>query len=343
MNHPSPEQLWLLAHDALEAQEARSVLAHLESGCAACAAALVAAERDAATLALGADPREPGAHVRERLVERTLGRPARAALPLPARSFSVPIPLAAGLVGLGLALGSATTWLGMVSPGEERIAAAEETAAEAQREHDLAIAALEERTAAPNRALRREREDLLAELAREREAVLEARARANGLSQENRALSLALARFEDRLTDHERAAARLATERDALSLALEDADEALELLESPGVEWVVLSSDDDATKGKARFFWEWDRRNCLIDGNDLPGIAEGQAYALWVAYEDGEPTLVDTFAPDQSGSARLLADLPEGEGEVRSVRITLEDAPDPAAPQGVTLLAGVLF
>ena len=249
--------------------------------------------------------------------------------------------------GLGLALGSAATWLGAVSPQAERIAAAEDATVEARRERDLAVAASNERQAAsqatPDGAMRRERDALLAELAREREAALEARSRADQLVAENRALGLSLARFEHRMTDREPSAAQLTAERDALSLALAAADAALELLKSPGVEWVVLSSEDDATQGAARFFWEWERGDCLVDGGDLPRIAEGQAYALWVAYERGEPALVATFAPDASGSARLLARLPEGEGEVRSVRITLEDAPDPSAPEGVTLLAGVLF
>ena len=103
--------------------------------------------------------------------------------------------------------------------------------------------------------------------------------------------------------------------------------------------WIALG----AQEGRARFFWEGDRARCLIDGDDLPHVAEGQAYALWVAYERGEPVLVTTFVPDADGAARLLAALPNGEGEVRSVRVTLEDAVAPSAPAGATLLAGVLF
>ena len=335
MNHPSPDQLWLLSHDALEPEEARDVRAHLAAGCEECDATFADAERAAGTLALDADPREPSAAVRERLLARIEGWDAQAPLALPLRrrrARRVPWALAAGLVGVGIALGSGATWLAAVSPQADRIAAVESTANEALRERDLALAARDERAAAGDQALRRERE-----------AALETRALLDELAAENRAVSRTLARVEDRLADREGAAARLSAERDALDLALNAADAALRLLQSPGVEWLVLSAEDDASRGAARFFWEWERGDCLIDGGDLPSVAEGQSYALWVAYERGAPALVATFAPDATGSARLLARLPDGEGEVRSVRITVEDAPDPQAPVGETLLAGVLF
>ncbi len=343
MNHASLDDLWLLHHGALDEAEARTIRAHLETGCPQCTSALADAERAADTLAFDAAAREPGAGVREALLDRVAGP---GPLPIPVeRHRRVPAALAAGLVGLGIALGAGATWFGAVSPQADRIAAAEAAAAGAARELELAraLAAEAARQEAADLSLDQEREKLLAQLAIERGEVVDARARAEQLDAQKRALGRSLAQLEARLTDREAETARLTAERASLEVALNAADEALNLLESPGVEWVVLSGEDDASQGAARFFWEWDRGDCMIDGGDLPRIAPGQTYALWVAYESGAPVLVASFAPDANGSARLLAPLPKGEGEVRSVHITLEEAPDPVTPEGTTLLAGVLF
>ena len=192
-------------------------------------------------------------------------------------------------------------------------------------------------------SLEDERDALHAQLEAERARLATAEAEAADVAQTHAGLMERLQATERGLEASRLAARRLTEERDELENALVKANQAVALLESPGVEWVVLSNEDDATRGAARFFWEWEERDCLIDGGDLPRLEPGQSYALWVAYEDAPPALVTTFAPDAHGAARLLAPLPPGEGEVRTVRITIEEGPNPVSPAGTTLLAGVLF
>ena len=343
MNHPDAEQLWLHAQEALDDDHAHSVANHLAGGCEDCMGIFDRARLDAGTLALAAEPGEPDSDVRARLLARVEGphgsanRAIDGALERPTRRipthWPTALPIAAGLVGFGVLIGALAN---AALSGSDAVDAAPAPA-------PVVRAAPHPAESPAFRAMQDERDALSSSLEAERGRLASAHAEAAEAVASRDALAGRLRAAERSLDEYQLASDRLAREHRNLEHALAKANQAVALLESPGVEWVVLSNEDDATQGAARFFWEWEGRDCLIDGGDLPRLSPGQAYALWVAYEDAPPALVTTFAPDAAGAARLLAPLPAGDGEVRTVRITIEEDPNPVAPGGTTLLAGVLF
>lgn len=354
MTHPNPDRLWLYHHDALEADERAAVEAHLAEGCDACAGTLGRLRDGAGTLALGAPAALPPEPVRARILGRVgLANPLPPAVSsgaaAPRRVTRGPggwqrVAVAAGLVGIGVLLGwGANRALAPDTrprPAEASgLAAATTSLAEARAALEAQVARLE----AAAGAWQTEPADGLARLAQQRDAALQSTAVAERLARTNADLSAALRSAQDRLRRREEVAVRLTRERDTLSRALTDANEAMALLESPGVEWVVLSPEGASGPGSARFFWAWERGNCMVDAGNLPRIPAEQSFALWITYESGGPTLVGTFVPEHDGTVRLLAPLPEGEGEVRAVHITVEADPRPTQPGGQTLLAGELF
>jgi anti-sigma-K factor RskA len=123
MEHQVYQQL-LVPHslDALEVSEARELEAHLET-CAECRAELTALRDGAALLAYAAQPAEPGAEVRARILEgvrvKRTSDSAGAVLtdqvvPLRARAnwnvWTVGIRLAAGLAFVALLIGLGVLW-----------------------------------------------------------------------------------------------------------------------------------------------------------------------------------------------------------------------------------------
>lgn len=346
MTHPNADQLWLHLHDALEADERAALDVHLEAGCEVCAELQRKLRDGAGTMALGAPSRVPPDAVRERVAltfadavaaddlrrHRQIKRPSVYLFPRIAFAAGIAAGLLLGIVG-ARALGPPP------ASDLESIASAESTLERTR------VALLEQiaRLDASAASWEVERARWLGEVAQEREAAFAASATTEQLARANADLTATLRATEDRLAQRELVAARLTQERDQLTRALADADDAMALLESPGVEWVVLSPEDTTGPGAARFFWAWDRGDCMIDAGNLPRVAEGQAMALWITYESGEPTLVGTFAPERDGTVRVLAPMPAGQGDVRAVRITVENALRPTAPGGQTVLAGELF
>src|SRR5437868_184960 len=123
MEHQDYQQL-LVPHslDALEVSAARELEAHLET-CAECRAELTALRDGAALLAYAAQPAEPGAEVRARILEGVRGKrtgdSAGAVLtgqvmPLRARAnwnvWMVGLRLAAGLAFVALLIGLGVLW-----------------------------------------------------------------------------------------------------------------------------------------------------------------------------------------------------------------------------------------
>ena len=89
MSCPAREELYLHAAGVLDDEAARTLDAHLESGCAPCRDGLEEERRTLAALAEALNPIQPPTRVRERLLARVQERaPGRRAASRPARRRS---------------------------------------------------------------------------------------------------------------------------------------------------------------------------------------------------------------------------------------------------------------
>ncbi|HEX8276197.1 MAG TPA: anti-sigma factor [Longimicrobiaceae bacterium] len=132
--------------------------------------------------------------------------------------------------------------------------------------------------------------------------------------------------------------AAVQAEREALRGELLRREGALDELAAPGVRVIdVASPARRAPSG--RMFWNPATGTWTFFAHDLPPIADGREYQLWLVTPAG-PRSAGTFRPDSRGGARVSAryDLPAD--SLRAVAVTEEPAGGLPAPSGEMVVVG---
>ncbi len=126
------------------------------------------------------------------------------------------------------------------------------------------------------------------------------------------------------------ASARNATDR---------AQEQLDILAARDVVLVNLAGQAPAPGASGRVYWS-PSRGLAFAATDLPPLAEGRVYQLWVVTE-GAPISAALITPDGNGAARALV---PGVGGVqpKAFAVTVEPAGGVPAPTGAMYLLGGL-
>ncbi|MEW5931922.1 MAG: anti-sigma factor [Gemmatimonadota bacterium] len=132
--------------------------------------------------------------------------------------------------------------------------------------------------------------------------------------------------------------AAVQAEREALRGELRRRESALDELAAPGVRVIdVASPARRAPSG--RMFWNPATGTWTFFAHDLPPVADGREYQLWLVTPAG-PRSAGTFRPDARGEARVSAryDLPAD--SLRAVAVTEEPAGGLPAPSGEMVVVG---
>jgi Anti-sigma-K factor rskA, C-terminal len=270
------DTILLYAADALEEDERRELVAHLETGCAVCSAACVEARETLALLALSLDRVAPPEGARDRLLGRVA---AGAAAPGRADGARRRVALAAGIgLLLGAGLAAALAWRLAVAPLSAKSGAAEDALAAAT-----------------------------AELAELRAALAEGDAEMHALEEE----------------------ARIAAEQ-------------VRLLRAPRLEVMTLAAAGSAAGASGRIFWKLDDYACYFHAEQLPALAPGRTYVLWVVSARDELFAAASFAPGPQGEVGLLTQLPKEFPPVVRTLVTDEPREYGKAPTGAVHLLGTV-
>jgi anti-sigma-K factor RskA len=136
-----------------------------------------------------------------------------------------------------------------------------------------------------------------------------------------------------------RADAAEARSADARTIA-NDAQTTLAILTAKDVARVDLAGQPAAPSAAARAFWSRSRGLVLMASN-LPSLAPGRTYQLWVITKEPAPISAGVLAPDANGSVTVRFDTPPDIPAPVAMAVTLEPAGGVRAPTGDKYLVGV--
>lgn len=123
-------------------------------------------------------------------------------------------------------------------------------------------------------------------------------------------------------------------------LVANDAQSTLAILTATDVARVDLSGQQAAPSAAARAFWSRSRGLVLMASN-LPALAPGQTYQLWVITSRPAPISAGTLAPNPDGSLVVRFETPADIPAPVAMAVTLEPAGGVSAPTGAKYLVGV--
>jgi hypothetical protein len=108
--------------------------------------------------------------------------------------------------------------------------------------------------------------------------------------------------------------------------------------EAGGAETIAMTATPDAPGVGGRVLYVPGEDTAVVDLRNLPPLAPGDAYQLWVI-DDGTPTSAGLFAPAGPGAARTVATGLRG---AEALAVTAQPATSRAAPQGPILIQAAL-
>ncbi|HEX6371921.1 MAG TPA: anti-sigma factor [Longimicrobium sp.] len=294
------------AVDALDGEERERLLEHL-AGCASCSAELESLRASAALLAFSAPhrPMEPARsdRVRARLL-------ARAAQDRESTTQIAPAPPLAGD-------DEDVTLVGAPPAPIAPIAVSEPPVMPVRREPDVIPI-----TSAPRR-----RVPVLPWLAAAASLVLLV-----GVGMYAASLRGRLATVEERY----RVAAR---ERSELERRAEQSEALLAAVTAPASRVIELAAArPQAPSG--RMFWDVAHNRWTFVAHNLPAVAEGREYQLWLITTDDVRIPAGTFRPDPGGDATVQATYALAADALAAVAVTEEPAGGLPQPSGAIIIAG---
>jgi anti-sigma-K factor RskA len=118
------------------------------------------------------------------------------------------------------------------------------------------------------------------------------------------------------------------------------AQEAIQLVSSPGVVVIDLAGQGPAASGAARIFWDRGRSVWQLYAANLPRPAAGRTYQLWVITADQRKIGAGTFGAGAAGEASLRAGLAVDAGAVAAAAVTEEPEGGSPQPTGPIVLLG---
>jgi anti-sigma-K factor RskA len=131
-------------------------------------------------------------------------------------------------------------------------------------------------------------------------------------------------------------------ENDVASLraALAKAEEALSIVQRPGLSVVALKETKDAPPAAGHLLLSPPAGRALFYAFDLPQVPPDKAYELWWITEKEGPVQAGVFRPDERGLGRVETTIPADAGAIQAAAVTVEQAGGVPKPQGPMVLIG---
>ena len=156
-------------------------------------------------------------------------------------------------------------------------------------------------------------------------------------------VAFALATYQWIQTGRERDAVRTELVAETMrSSALKDSLAQRErlLLDMAGADVKVVELVADNRRPNARMFWARSTNTWTMFAHNLPALASGRTYQLWLITRDNQRISAGTFAPDPSGDAVVSAQYPLAADALQMIAVTEEPAGGVPQPTGEVLIAG---
>ena len=125
-----------------------------------------------------------------------------------------------------------------------------------------------------------------------------------------------------------------------LRAALSRAEEALSIVQRPGLNLVALKETKDSPPAAGHILLSAPTGKALFYAFDLPPVPQGKTYELWWITEKEGPVPAGLFQTDERGLGRIETTIPAGAGAVQAAAVTVEDAGGVPKPKGPMVLIG---
>jgi hypothetical protein len=145
--------------------------------------------------------------------------------------------------------------------------------------------------------------------------------------------------------DFNRVSAALAqreTDIATLRAALAKAEEALSIVQRPGLNLVALKETKDQPPAAGHVLLSVPTGKALFYAFGLPPVPSDKTYELWWITEKDGPVQAGLFQPDERGLGRIDAAVPTGAGAIKAAAVTIEQAGGVPKPQGPMVLLGTV-
>jgi anti-sigma-K factor RskA len=133
-------------------------------------------------------------------------------------------------------------------------------------------------------------------------------------------------------------------ENDVASLraALARAEEALSIVQRPGLNLVALKETKDSPPAAGHLLLSPPTGKALFYAFDLPPVPADKTYELWWITEKDGPVQAGLFRPDERGLGRIETTIPTDAGAIQAAAVTIEAAGGVPKPQGPMVLIGTV-
>ena len=126
----------------------------------------------------------------------------------------------------------------------------------------------------------------------------------------------------------------LRTENARLVATADELAQALASLDPGSSRLVSLQGADAAPQAEGVVVYDPRGRTAVVVLDNLPPLAPGQVYQLWLLRADAPPTSAGTLAPDAVGTSGAVVRAGSELGLYSGAAVTLEPAPGRTAPSG---------
>ncbi len=94
------------------------------------------------------------------------------------------------------------------------------------------------------------------------------------------------------------------------------------------------------TAPSARMFWDVSTDRWTLFAHDLPALAAGKTYQLWLVTGTKGKVSAGAFTPSATGGALVQAEYALSPSDLQAIAVTEEPAPGVAQPTGPTIISG---
>ena len=112
------------------------------------------------------------------------------------------------------------------------------------------------------------------------------------------------------------------------------------LLAMAGADVKVVELVANNRRPNARMFWAQSTNTWTMFAHNLPALASGRTYQLWLITRDNQRISAGTFAPTPSGDAVVSAQYPLPADALQMIAVTEEPAGGVPQPTGEVVIAG---
>lgn len=146
-------------------------------------------------------------------------------------------------------------------------------------------------------------------------------------------------RLEARLTDALRRADASERQVADASRSLADAQSQVAVLAAPDLQRIDLAGQAVAPNASARAFWSRSR-GLVFTASNLPPLASGKTYQLWVLAAQPAPISAGLLKPDPNGRVTVMLETPVDLPTPSGMAVTIEPEGGVPAPTGNMYLVG---